>query len=1720
MSEDYTYVFLPGVATEVSAGVATAQLPSSGVEDFAYTLSLTGDSSCEGDETFIVTASVAGLEGKGTASFTIMEHPDDVEGCGLEIGEIAPVTEGGAVTYTLALKSRPTAPVTVVFGFVGDVVAASGEEVRLVPSSGSLVFLPGNWDSPQIITVHTTDNEFAEGPRDLEISYVASGGKYDDFPFASTVTILDDDVVSTRVDLSLSRSFASEPLGYRARRREDITVWAALNAAPRSEITTVTLSLLLNLEADTADVTVSFPEGDTIEIPAGERTGAIQVRLDFFSGTDVVEENKRFTILGRVLGGGLDGGAAIFTIIESSVRGLKVEHSGADVPEGTGFGISLGLFSEPTADVTLYISLSEAEGVAISLSNNIEAAFTPNYWDGGHALFSIEDNDHIQQRRTSVTINVVASGGDYEGIRASLTFVVIDDEPESTTITLSLLDENMEKLEQLEVEEGGGPVKVYVVAETSRTLYVDVPIDILIYGSHFDYSLTPVDASLHIPAGEKRGMAEFWLTPTDDDIDEDDETFYLYGRPSGKAWNLIASIIARASFRIIDDDSRAVIVTPTALKVPEGGGRRTYSVRLGSQPVGGDVSVEITKVTRAPAAGQDDRSLYFFQDPAASAKIRSAHDSVNGQIINIGNSFAFVLTFTAANWFEEQLVYVNMEKNSVPQLDSDATVNHSVSGGGYNDETVPDVALTLTEFDFLVSDLSSADDVLSEGGSGRYSISLLSAPAHAVTMRVILPPNPGISLSLTISELIFSTENWGTQFVTVDYVDDDLSSGDRTLEIAHIAVSDDPAYDSEGGTVAVVRVNTKDGEELPRLRLLLSPSSAVEGDGGSDGSQRTQTIDITVTAELDGPARTEETIVFLSLGPNAAAAGPGGYTPTLAADAFLVIPPRAARSTGGAQHSRVTVTLTLIRDFIDEEDETFAIIGRADGLYDGSATFTIIDDDVRGLEIGEIAEVTEGGAISYTLALRSRPTGTVTVEFRTTGSAEVAISQSLLVFSTTNWHIPQEITVSAIENNIAEGPPRDVTITYVVSGGDYADFPLVASTVTILDNDVASTRVDLSLNPSSAEEGRVIGITVTAVLNALPRSQLTAVQLSVRQNLGADEGADFTLDFSNGMTIEIPSGEISASIVVSLELIDDDIYDRGEKFAILGSVVGGGLAGGSAMFTIIDNDRYGIEVSPTTLDVTEGGAGREYSVALLSQPTAPVTVELDVMVAEGVGVRLSDISLNGQPPFSPLLFDPEDWATPQIVTVEVAENNHIQQRPTVVTITHTVLGGDYAGFKLSPTTVNIADDEPDKTDVTLSLLDESQRNLEELEEGDGPATVYVAAEISPTLYVDVPIALTYDGGTADADDYTLTPVGAPLLIRAGETRGTAMFRLTLNDDRIDEENETVEIVGAASGDAANFIASITPVSFSILDDDTRGVIIEASALTVSESKGGSITFSVRLRSEPYGDGGDESVQVGIMNIVRAPEDIDEGRRLRFSDGSTLMTSLHNGTVVGNLVLTFTKDDWEEPQTVNVELSDDDDRLQEDSVATILHSVSGADYDTVTVPPVVLTLKQFGFFVTDPTPADVSEGGTASYDIRLTSRPENTVRVRVILPPNPSIDLSRSSGVLTFTTGNWNVPQPVIVEYVNDDVSTGNQTLEITHTAESNDANYNGAPVAAVSLNFTDDVGDLPRLTLRLSPSSAGEGNGGSERDDSSDGDGGIYGLPALHGDDCISVPRP
>ena len=87
----------------------------------------------------------------------------------------------------------------------------------------------------------------------------------------------------------------------------------------------------------------------------------------------------------------------------------------------------------------------------------------------------------------------------------------------------------------------------------------------------------------------------FTLTPTDDDVDEVDETLTVEGSTAVAGLDVTATTVT-----INDDDERGVQVSPTTLTVPEGGDG-TYTVVLTSQPTG--------PVTVTPSHGSGDTDV-------------------------------------------------------------------------------------------------------------------------------------------------------------------------------------------------------------------------------------------------------------------------------------------------------------------------------------------------------------------------------------------------------------------------------------------------------------------------------------------------------------------------------------------------------------------------------------------------------------------------------------------------------------------------------------------------------------------------------------------------------------------------------------------------------------------------------------------------------------------------------------------------------------------------------------------------------------------------------------------------------------------------------------------------------------------------------------------------------------------------------------------------------
>ena len=146
--------------------------------------------------------------------------------------------------------------------------------------------------------------------------------------------------------------------------------------------------------------------------------------------------------------------------------------------------------------------------------------------------------------------------------------------------------------------------------------------------------------------------------------------------------------------------------------------------------------------------------------------------------------------------------------------------------------------------------------------------------------------------------------------------------------------------------------------------------------------------------------------------------------------------------------------------------------------------------------------------------------------------------------------------------------------------------------------------------------------------------------------------------------------------------------------------------------------------------------------------------------------------------------------------------------------------------------------------------------------------------------------------------------------------------LTAQDNKVDAETKEVTVTGTLPPNA--LVTTPDPVTLTITDDDTRGVTVTPTELTVNEDS--SKTYEVVLTSEPI-----------ATVTVTATSDAD----VRVSPPS----------------LSFGTGNWDRPQRVTVTAQDETDPTDtDDETATITHTVSGGDYAGETATNVAVTVE--------------------------------------------------------------------------------------------------------------------------------------------------------------------
>ena len=465
-----------------------------------------------------------------------------------------------------------------------------------------------------------------------------------------------------------------------------------------------------------------------------------------------------------------------------------------------------------------------------------------------------------------------------------------------------------------------------------------------------------------------------------------------------------------------------------------------------------------------------------------------------------------------------------------------------------------------------------------------------------------------------------------------------------------------------------------------------------------------------------------------------------------------------------------------------------------------------------------------------------------------------------------------------------------------------------------------------------------------------------------------------------------------------------------------------------ATVTVTDDDERGVTVMPPQLTMNENSTGA-YTVVLTSRPTDDVTI--------------TPSSDNSDVTFTPatLTFTAANWSTAQTVMVTAAQD--ADSTDDSATISHVVTGGaDYGANNVTAASVAVTVSE---VVVTIAAVPSPV--------SEGTAAVFTLMRTgiaTDALAVDVMVTETGDvfAGTA------------PTEVTLGANLSTATLSVATRNDDVDEADSVVTVTVVADSDtpATYNVGSPSQATVTITDDDERGVTVSGSPVRVNE--GGTGTYTVVLTSRPTGE-------------------------------VTITPSSNNDDVsVSPTTLTFTTSNWETTQTVTVTTVEDENTM--DDTATITHTVTGADYQGITVDSLTVTVSEavLPSVTIAAGLSPVTEGTAVTFTLTRTDPTTEELVVGVSVTENGEVISGSAPTYVTFDADSTTATLSVSTDDDNVDEDAGTVTVTVAMDS-ANPATYRLGDSVSASMTV-DDNESSPVVTLLLSPDTIAKADGMSE----------------------------
>ncbi|MCG8335210.1 MAG: hypothetical protein MJE63_11870 [Proteobacteria bacterium] len=773
----------------------------------------------------------------------------------------------------------------------------------------------------------------------------------------------------------------------------------------------------------------------------------------------------------------------------------------------------------------------------------------------------------------------------------------------------------------------------------------------------------------------------------------------------------------------------------------------------------------------------------------------------------------------------------------------------------------------------------------------------------------------------------------------------------------------------------------------------------------------------------------------------------------------------------------------------------------------------------------EHKEVSEAGSsTNLLLKLKSKPLENTTLRITAGDSSELELSLSQLTFSPANWSEEQICKVKGLDDDVVDGDTTNIIRIEVIRGDfRYSGLRPVMTTIIVKDDDTAGLELG-KISGDTDEKGKQAKFSV--VLRSSPQAPVSIPVISSNRSEGTAKPEmlifskknwnrkqwitvtgqnDFRQDEDTNYSIKIgPTASkdkhynnleppavrvINRATSATMRTVEHSrrsnvVTSKSEKTTSSGSNITSGIPFQLQPLKDIPSatPSYKLRVDPTSAEVSENGT----RVQLRIQLESPVLTTIPLLISTDDPTEISIEPEN-------LVFHPNDWDQPQIVTIRgmddrVADGEQkchviisldqskaqqfIRLNSTRVAVTNT--DNDQPGFYVGKYQ-GFTDENGSQSEIPIRLMSQPLYPVEITLQSDSPKEAEIR---TPTLI--------FKPGNWDVFQQVVV-VGKNDFIADGDTPFSVIAKKIKSKDKAYHELPLKginlvnrEIVAGAnnvriSGGAGNTVGIGTlPVS---AESGGKNEISKPKLKEIKQATQKADYSVVKLAATSSESGGEAELEVKL--------------NAKPTDAVTIKLSSSNTAegVVKPEELRFTVDNWNKPQRVKVKGQNDDIKDGDVVYQVFLQATSSRDYrfsrlSRKSIKLVNLDNDEARLVVSSNQLQTTENGNKAAVKVHLGSKPSSEVRIPVA-SSNVNEGIA-SPAVLVFGPENWQIPQTIIVVGQDDLVADLDKIYTITlGPAKSDDSNY--ADRVSGSLKVVNKDNDTAALKINYTNTATSEG---------------------------------